>query len=95
MALSTLKIGHNRYGLWDSQQKRYVLVEKTSEGASWWKNVIEESQQQQANKEHFERLKTHYIKVLTAPGSGNTMEQANEFLKSQMPFLYEGEENKI
>lgn len=92
MALSTLKIGHNRYGLWCSEQRRYVLVEKTSEGVAWWKNVIEESQQQQANKEHFERLKNHYLKVLTAPGSGNTMEQATEFLKSQMGFLFEDQE---
>lgn len=87
MALSVLKIriGENSHGLYDSAQQKIIMT-GLQEELFEWKHKIESSDQQAANKEYLDNLCKERIDMLVL--GGNTPEQATEFLKTYMPFLF-------
>ena len=90
MALSVILINptssKNTHMLYDSESQSSIL-QGTQEEMFQWKHSMETAQQQVANIEHLNALKEQYLQQLLE--GGNTKEQAELFLKKQMPFLYQ------
>lgn len=86
-ALSVLSIGpkFGDYALWQGDT---ILLKGSQEELFSIKNVMDESEQQKANSEWREAHKQKMLTMLTTPGSGNTPEEAEQFLKKTMPYLY-------
>ncbi len=87
MALSVLTIGtgKNSHGIWESETETLLMTGEKREMFDI-KHIIEQMEQNAANKEHFEKLREKYIKIMVE--GGNTPEAAEGLLKSKMPFLY-------
>lgn len=89
MALSVLTISHEHpksHILYSSDTETAIMV-GTEDAMYAMKHEIEDAEQQADNREHLKKLKEKYLSMITS--SGKTIEEANEFLKKQMPFLYE------
>lgn len=86
MSLSVLKIGYGKFCLYDSKKEECIL-EGDQESMFKWKHIIEEYQQSKSNFEHMAKLKQERLNILIS--GGNSEDEANNFLKQQMPFLYE------
>lgn len=85
MSLSILQCGSLVHGLWDSETEKFMLMGTLPE-MEHFKDEIEKREQAQQNREHFDELKKKYISQLMA--GGNSEEQATNFLKERMPFLW-------
>lgn len=87
MALSVIRIGYgeNSHGLYCSTAKSIILVGQEDE-ISHTKNIIEEAQQQADNKEYMDILREERMNLLIS--GGNSHEDAEQFLKKQMPYLW-------
>lgn len=87
MAYSVLQSTPNKANcfLYDSTTESAILF-GTSEEMFFWKSIIEMMEQDADNKEWAENLKSEKIKMLV--DDGNTIEQAENFLRKTMPFLY-------
>lgn len=88
MSLSVIQIGFGlkSHGLYDSTQKKIVLAGLQDE-IFQWKNIIEEAQQQKDNEEYMLTLRKERIALLV--NAGNTQEEAEQFLKEKMSYLYD------
>lgn len=87
MALSvlTLRLGEKSHGLYDSVQAKFIMA-GTQDELYEWKHKIETEEQQAANKDYMDNLLKERTDMLIL--GGNTPEQATEFLKTYMPFLF-------
>lgn len=88
MALSVLQISPDEKGgycLYDSATKK-AFLKGGQEDMFLIKHTIEEMEQIKDNKEHLDKLKNDYIKLLV--DGGHTKTEAIDFLKKQMPFLW-------
>lgn len=88
MALSVLPLTSDgkACGLYDSTKERFIL-KGTRKELYAWKDRIERREQHKDNADYRESLRQEWIDLLIK--SGNTEEEANNFLKTQMPYLYE------
>lgn len=71
--------------LYCSEEKKAILCgsEKELEG---WKHHLEETQQQQANRNYFDNLRKERTEILVSGGC--TTEAAETFLRKYMPCLF-------
>lgn len=88
MALSIIRVGegYNKYGLYDSGSQTF-LIQGTMDEVFAFKHDVEQRQQAQDNARYAASLRVKWVSLLMQ--AGNTYEQADQFLKKQMPFLYE------
>lgn len=88
MRLSVLSFGdkYSNYGLW--QGDTLLLVGSQEEMFSI-KHLLETAQSIKDENEWKEQHKQKLLNILAAPGSGNTIDDAESFLKAKMGFLYE------
>lgn len=91
MALSVLRIGagYDKFGLYDSTTESFIMSGLSQDELYEWKHRIESAEQNEAIKLDMNSLRERWI-VLLVKG-GNTEQEANTFLKSQMPFLYDSQ----
>lgn len=85
MALSILTVG-DKHGLYDSKTKNFLMTGEEHEMAGW-KHSIENAEQQSDNKEYLNNIKKE--RSLDLINAGYSQEEATQFLKKAMPFLYE------
>lgn len=87
MSYSVLQIAPcGEYVLYDGKQQKAILSGSQSEMFDW-KHKIEEAEQKRDNKEYFDQLREERLALLVA--AGHTQQSAEDFLKKQMPYLYE------
>lgn len=87
MALSILRIGYGEksHCLYESGKEQVLMIGLEDE-VTEWKHIIENYEQEQANKEYFDQLRAQRISLLVK--AGNSPEQAETFLRAQMPYLF-------
>lgn len=87
MALSVIPITPTgEYILYDSESKCAIIAGSQDECFDW-KHTIEYAEQQTANRQYFDDLRKERVEILVA--SGHSTKTAEDFLKKQMPYLYE------
>lgn len=85
MALSVLKIGDGDcYCLFSGDT---ALIAGSEDEMYAWKETIERAEQQKDNREYMDNLKKERLAMLIE--AGNSPEQAEQFLKKQMPYLFQ------
>lgn len=85
MTLSILFCGGLNYMLYDSESDSVLMVGTINE-TEHWKHVLETCEQQSENENYYARLREEYTDMLVK--GGNSLEQAENFLKLKMPFLF-------
>lgn len=87
MSYSVLQLAPcGEYVLYDGKKQKAILSGSQSEMFDW-KHNIEEAEQKKANREYFDNLREERLALLVA--AGHTQQSAENFLKQNMPYLYE------
>jgi hypothetical protein len=86
MSLSVLQLAPNGHHiLYDSDQEKAILM-GTQEEMFDWKNLMETIDQNISNRLYFDQLREERMALLV--NAGHTQQSAENFLKKQMPYLY-------
>lgn len=88
----TLRYGKNSHGIYCSAKGKVILA--GTEDEMWaWKHLIDEKERVRDNTEYMLKLREERIQILV--DGGNTREEAEQFLKNHMNYLYEDKTVKL
>lgn len=90
MSYSVIQIGrvtqNGGYGLYDSKIQG-VIIAGTYDELYTIKDQIEKREQKQSNDDYQRSLRKQWINIMVT--AGKTPEEAEDFLKIKLPYLYE------